>query len=122
MNIKHLLACSLPLLIATFYSCRHEPDLSAVPEISFSQKILPIIASNCSYAGCHDDGGHHLFSLVSYDDVIKNGDVKAGNPHSSKLYNVITNHGEKLMPPDAPLSSQDIESVYIWIAQGAKNN
>ena len=122
MKTKNLVACSLLMLVAIFSACRHEPDLSAVPEISYSQKIQPIIASNCSYSGCHDDGGRHVFSLVSYDDVIKNGDVKAGNPHSSKLYNVITNHGEKLMPPDAPLSSQDIESVYIWIAQGAKNN
>ena len=113
---------TITVALLTLDACRHEPDLSGFPEVSFSQKIQPIIASNCAYSGCHDDGHGGSFSLEDYEDIIDHGDVKAGNPHGSLLFQVITNHGEKLMPPDGPLSSEDIQSIYLWIAQGAKNN
>jgi hypothetical protein len=107
-------------------SCVHETDLSTLKTVSFASDIQPILAGNCTQSDCHGGSGHEeLFPLVTYDDVISNGEIKAGDAHGSKLYRVISNHGfEQTMPPSplALLSSDQIKLVYIWIEQGAKNN
>ena len=105
-------------------SCTHNPDLESIRDISFSSDIQPIIAGNCTQSGCHNDQGDSEFSLITYDDVINNGEVRAGNANGSKLYKAISNHSDKIMPPppSLELSSDQIKLVYIWIEQGAKNN
>jgi uncharacterized membrane protein len=106
-------------------SCRHETDVSAYADISFVSDIQPIIASNCTQSGCHSAQSEEVFSLVTYNDVIDRGEVKAGNAHKSKLYQAVSNHGsEKIMPPPplAMLTSDQIKLIYLWIEQGAKNN
>ena len=107
------------------YSCRHDMDTTNVPEIKFSTTVQAILSANCNFSGCHNDGGQDegTFSLVGYDDVIKNGKIKSGNAHSSDLYKVISGHG-KQMPPDPrlPLLDDDIKRIYVWIEQGAKDN
>ena len=118
-----IMMCSTLLL----YSCRHEMDTNNVPEVRFSTTVQGILSANCNFSRCHGDGGggneEETFSLVGYDDVIENGDVKAGDAHSSKLYKVISGHGKK-MPPDprSPLSDDDVKRIFVWIEQGAKNN
>jgi hypothetical protein len=53
-------------------------------------------------------------------------DVKAGKPNKSKLYQVITasQNSEEFMPrsPYPALTERNIKLIYIWIAQGAKDN
>lgn len=120
------------LLIASFVfvGCHTDPDLSAVPEISFSNDIQLILGSNCTMSGCHDDGQSHsggdddedeARSLTTYDDVMDYGDIVAGNSRRSKLYRCITNR-DQLMPPSGPMATKDIQKIYLWIEQGAKNN
>ena len=119
--IPSIFICLLLLL----NSCKHNTDLASIGEISFSSYIQPIIAGNCTQSGCHNSQGDSKFSLVTYNDVISNGDIKEGDARGSKFYQVISNHsGENPMPP-SPLpmrSSDQIKLVYIWIEQGAKNN
>lgn len=106
-------------------SCKHNTDLASIGEISFGSDILPIVAGNCTQSGCHNAQGDSKFSLVTYNDVISNGDIKEGDARGSKFYQVISNHsGENPMPlsPLPTLSSDQIKLVYIWIEQGAKNN
>lgn len=106
------------------FACTHKTDLTGLKEISFSSDIQSIIGSNCTQSGCHD-GGDRVFSLQSYSDVVDKGGISAGNPHSSKLYQAVSNHGTaSLMPPEPlPLLSNDqIKLIYVWILQGAKNN
>lgn len=118
---------SLPFLfIFLFTSCIHKPDLDSLKDVSFANDIQPIIAGNCTQSGCHDaTGGDELFPLITYDDVMNYGEIKAGSAHGSKLYQAISNHGfEELMPPPPRpmLSSDQIKLIYVWIEKGAKNN
>lgn len=116
-----LLLCSIA---SVNFACTHKTDLSGIKEISFSSDIQPIIGGNCTQSGCHS-GGDRIFSLQSYSDVIDKGGISAGNPHSSKLYQSVSNHGAtSLMPPEPlPLLSNDqLKLIYVWILQGAKNN
>lgn len=112
---------SIPALV--FFSCRHEPVLPG-HEVSFSQEIMPIIQLSCQHAGCHGDTLNEQPKLVDYESVISVGDVKAGDPKHSKLYDVITTANEEDKMPPAPytLSERNVKLIYIWIAQGAKNN
>jgi len=113
---------SVPAII--FLGCRHEPVLPE-QQVSFSQDIMPIIQFGCQHPQCHGDSLNQEFKLVNYNDVMDHGDVKPGDPHHSKLYEVITKtSGEDRMPrePYARLSDRNINMIYIWIAQGAKDN
>ncbi|HLG02084.1 MAG TPA: hypothetical protein VI731_00725 [Bacteroidia bacterium] len=113
------------LPFAVVFSCKHEPILDNVPEISFSNDILPLIQSNCQHSGCHDTTGYGPFPLIDYQTVMDNGDIEAGSPEDSKLYELITDPdpADRMpQPPYEPLSERNIKLIYFWIAQGAKNN
>ena len=106
-------------------SCRHEPVIPDQPQVSFANDVNPIISGNCTQSGCHGGNDPEAFSLDSYDKLMKHDNVVAGKPHSSKIYESITKlSGEDLMPrsPYPRLSNQQIETIYLWILQGAKNN
>lgn len=98
-------------------SCTHEPVIPSSPEISFSQQVKPIFVSNCGR--CHD--GREL-SLTSYSGI--RAHVSPGDAKNSELFKAITTLWGPggAMPPDGPLSDQQINLIYVWIMQGAKNN
>jgi len=111
-----------PAVIA--FSCKHDPILPET-EVSFSNDIQPILQMGCSHAGCHGDSLNPEFKLVTYEQVMDKGEVKAGDPHGSDLYQVlITNNEEDKMPraPYPELNDRNKKLIFIWIAQGAKNN
>jgi len=124
----------LPLLTALiflFASCTHKEDVQADSPIDkdtlcdpnlvyFVNDIQPILNSSCAYSGCHDVVTHaDGVDLTTYDKVISTGEVKAGNPNGSELYEKIS---EGKMPPSGPLASSQQQKIYDWIKQGAKNN
>ncbi len=107
-----------------FSSCKHKTNFNELTEVSYSSSIAPIIASNCAFSGCHGDSAFQEFSLVSYDGLI-NGGITAGSPEKSELYKVLkTLNDEKVMPkkPYNELTEKQIQLIYVWIGQGAKNN
>jgi len=112
-------AVLLVLLGATWLplACRHDPVLPDTPAISFSEQVLPIFASNCATAGCHD--GRTKFGLQNYAEISSR--VKAGDAHGSEVYKAITKLSGG-MPPDGPLSDEQLTLIYVWIMQGAKDN
>jgi hypothetical protein len=129
--------------------CRHEiPDLNSgsdggnngnsgggssgnnnVPcdpnKIYFKQQVLPILISNCAMSGCHDDASRSDgVILTSYEKVMATADVRPGRPGNSDLYEVLVEtRPDKRMPrpPQNPLTQQQIQLIYDWIKQGAKN-
>lgn len=123
--MKKLVILSIIALLPAsfFFSCKHEPVLPE-HEVSFSQEVMPVIQMGCQHAGCHGDSLNQEFKLVDYETVMSGGDIEPGKPHSSKLYEVITETDpEERMPFGmAPLSDRNIKLIYIWIAQGAKDN
>lgn len=93
--------------------------------VYFNMQILPMLISNCSMSGCHDAGSHQDgVVLTSYSSVMSTGEVTPFDPGDSDLLEVLTESDpDKRMPPPpaAPLSSQQIQMIQTWIAQGAKN-
>ena len=111
------------ILSGIFTACQNKPVIPDTPAISFSTHIQPIIASSCSADGCHGTMNGTSPSLLTYDEVMTI--VTAGDAHKSKFYNVIVkNVGDDRMPkpPTAPLTDDQMKTIYLWIMQGAKNN
>lgn len=115
-----LLIISLFCGLSVLAGCQSDPDLASTPELSFRDDIQPILSGNCTMSGCHSHSGESVFPLDSYDDVASR--VKPGNARGSELYKVVANRSDRLMPPSGPLADADIQRLYIWIEQGAKNN
>ncbi|HEY6160699.1 MAG TPA: hypothetical protein VI112_05730 [Bacteroidia bacterium] len=114
-----LFASALPLL---WSACRHQPVVPDQPAISFSGDILPIVGGNCMSSNCH---GGEAFDLSTYDEFTKQGRITPYKPYNSKVYTSITaTSGEDMMPPSPqkPLTDQQINTIYLWILQGALNN
>lgn len=136
------------ILIAIFttslvFSCKHDPiDEPIIPAdngtnpvtseacdpnlVYFQNDILPLLQSNCAYAGCHGAGSSSGgVDLTSYNSIISTADVKANNADGSELYKVIvdTDLNDRMPPPpNNALSSSDIQKIRDWINQGALNN
>lgn len=119
------LIASLIGMIISFSSCKDEPVIPDTPIIKFSDNIQPLIIGNCTASNCHGTLNPQEFLLTSYEDVIKHGDVKPKDARGSKLYQVITSNNKQQKMPRSPypdLTEKQIELVYLWIMQGAKNN
>lgn len=94
------------------------------PLVIFSKEVQPIILGNCTMSGCHTSGDNSgVFPLSTYDDIVTNGGVIAKNATGSNLYQSISSRGlAQQMPPSKYLSEADLQTIYLWIMQGAKNN
>ncbi len=120
-------------------SCKHEiPQVNTPPADStvsdfcnddtvyFKNTVQPLIQTACAYSGCHDAASHEDDVILdTYTNIINTGKVKAGNPDDSELYKVIiSSDSDDIMPPppNQPLSAEQINIIYTWIMQGAKNN
>ncbi len=113
--------------MAVLAACTHLPNVpDPAPEpcdpgiVDFTNEIYPMIQSNCAMSGCHAtpnpaDG----INLTTYAGILE--EVKPGNPNDSKLYEVLFETGDDLMPPSpmAPLSAAQKAQIRLWIEQGA---
>lgn len=115
------------LLVVFTAGCRKDFErfrtLDVNATISFSKNIQPIFNDNCAKSGCHVEWGQspNLSPGVAYDQLIELGYVDPANPEGSLLYQKVS-ATVKQMPPTGSLSSLQINSIYAWIQQGAKNN
>lgn len=91
--------------------------------VYFTNDIMPLISSNCTMSGCHDNVTHaDGVNLTTYSRI-KNY-VVPGNAANSKLYKVvIRTDGERMPPPPMPpLTAEQKAKIQKWINQGARNN
>jgi uncharacterized membrane protein len=130
----------LAVLFMLFNACRHEllnpgdsgnagggnppPTTTCSPDTAyFINDIMPIISSNCTMSGCHDNITHaEGVNLTTYTNIMKY--VVAGNAGGSKLYKVLNKTGDERMPPPPmqPLTAAQKALIQKWIDQGARNN
>jgi hypothetical protein len=140
LNITTLLRLLLLLImpLAAMEGCTHDPltarEVTIVREprpcdadsVYFENDIQPLLGLFCATSGCHDEAtAEEGVVLTTYDRVMSTGDVRAGQPENSELYDVLlkTDPQERMPPsPRAALSADQIEMVRKWIAQGALNN
>lgn len=92
----------------------------------FQQQVLPILQSNCAVSGCHDAiSRQNGVQLTDYNKIITTGDVRAGNPNNSEIWEKIneSDPSDRMPPPPRPaLSQAQKDIIRKWILQGAKNN
>ena len=93
--------------------------------IYFEKDLLPVLQSSCALANCHDDiTQEDGVQLTDYASVMATADVDPFDPEGSDLYEVlIETDPDKRMPPppNNPLTQEQINMVYKWIAQGAQD-
>ena len=85
-------------------------------EVSFSKDVYPILEQ---FGSDHFAGKAGVF-LKTYADVMKF--VVPGNPEESVLYKVLIGDGVPQMPPEGKLADELIQTIYLWIQQGALDN
>ncbi len=138
MKTNFAFAATIISALGIFMACKHDvpiPEPSNDPTVSencstdtvyFQNTILPILVSNCAMSGCHDAGSaSEGIVLTDYVQIISTGSIAPGNAGNSDLFDAITeDNPDKIMPPPggSSLSEEEINSIQIWINQGAKNN
>jgi len=100
--------------------------------VSFSQDVKPIIDQNC--LACHQEGGAGFeasgFSMASYDSLMKGTIygpmIIGGDSAGSNMIVLMEGRADPSisMPHGAmdPISKTHIETIRVWIDQGANNN
>ncbi len=100
------------------------PTSNCSPDsVYFVNQVMPLISSNCTMSGCHDNITHaDGVNLTSYTNIIRY--VKPGNAADSKLYKVIIKtDGDRMPPPPMPpMTAEQKALIQKWINQGARNN
>ena len=128
-STKKLLILFFITAISLFIvSCKSKPNFNSLREVSYSKEIAPIVSANCTFSGCHESGNSHHhddeFGLNTYSDLTRAG-IDPGYPKKSELYaTLVSLNDNKVMPrkPYNRLSETQIQLIYVWIGQGAKNN
>lgn len=95
--------------------------------LCFAQNILPVIQSSCATTGCHDQVTRREgYVFTDYASITsRSGTVVPYYPNQSRLYRVLTSgESEERMPPagSQQLTSQQIDNIKKWIAEGALNS
>jgi hypothetical protein len=99
--------------------------------VSFSADVQPVLRKYC--LECHVPGGPGYvasgFDMSSYETVMKGGRFGAyvipGDPLTSTLNMLIEGRADPSihMPHGREkLSERDIETLKVWVQEGAKNN
>jgi hypothetical protein len=108
---------------ASFYESNTASTADVTPDVNDIIKfrgVQTIIHEYCGTSNCH--GGTIAPKFDTYAEVMKY--VSAGNPGSSKLWEMITtNNFDKAMPPVASnheMNTADKGIIYNWILNGAK--
>ena len=104
-----------PITEATTASTQSVPSQTE-NEVIFSRDIFPIFQQVA--ASCHGTNGG--LSLETYEGTMRV--IVPGDPESSILYQRLMGQGGPSMPPNGPLPDAQIQLIYQWIKQGAKNN
>lgn len=90
-------------------------------EIDFARDVQPLFKVHC--IGCHGPKQQkNGFRLDRRRDALKGGtanQIGPGNSEASRLYlRLVGNQTGLQMPPDGPLSAQQIKIIKAWIDQG----
>ena len=124
---KWLFLAALPIaLTSALTGCAREEA------VSFSQDVKPIIDKNC--LACHKEGGEGYeasgFSMVTYDNLMKGTKfgpmIISGDSAGSNMIVLMEGRADPSisMPHGSmdPVRKADIETLRLWVDQGAKNN
>ncbi len=113
-----------PYFFATILMTSGTNGLSAEEpaKVDFVRDVQPLFRAHC--AGCHGPKQQkNGFRLDRRRDAFRGGvanQIAPGNSEASHLYfRLVGSHGHLPMPPDGPLSPEQIKLIKAWIDQGA---
>ncbi len=119
-----MLLIAVPVIVLA--GCSYEET------VSYSQDVKPIIKDNC--LACHEEGGtgHEAsgFNMATYDELMKGTKygpmIISGDSAGSNMIVLMEGRADPSisMPHGSlkPVRKKDIETIRLWIDQGAKNN
>ena len=112
--------CFLAMILVT--SATMGVSAEEIPKVDFIHEIQPLFRAHCT--GCHGPKQQQNgFRLDRRRDAFRGGvanQIAPGNSEASHLYfRLIGSHGHLQMPPDGPLSPEQIKLIKAWIDQGA---
>ena len=110
------------VVAALLAGCMGESPDRRPPTIDYI--AAAILAPSCGRVACHASGTAqkgYTFDTVaaSKASIMEQAAAAPGDPGNSTLYIVITEDGDKRMPPDGPLPEADIALIRSWIELGA---
>ncbi len=135
----NLFVCSVAVLIS---ACGENGGTTApVENVSFSADVQPIFTANCTSLGCHiapnSQLGMELNLGQAYTNIVGVQAVQAtmprvtpGQSSASYLYQKVIDaqvaaggSGHRMPPePRTALDSDELETIRVWIEEGALNN
>lgn len=100
-------------------------------QVSYAKDVYPILEENC--LECHKEGGKGQvasgLSMETYEDLMKGTKygpvIVPGSGFSSTMAILMEHKADPVlnMPHNQqPLAEEEIETIKVWIDQGAKNN
>ena len=138
--LKSYLAPAVLLLagaVMVLEACTHDPIEPVTPDpvtedpcpsdtVFFQDDVLPLLVSNCAFSGCHDRGTATWgIILTDYSNVINSGGIVPGDADASRVFQRISATADSVrmpLPPNDPLTDDQIALIRDWINQGALNN
>ena len=132
MSIRALPLAVMLLIAASLAACdKEQGEAQPLRKVSYKDDVAPILQRHC--AECHTAGqqGAEATGLLvdSYESLMKGSEygpvIDPGSARTSSLYILISGK-ENLtinMPHGkSPLSAEDIETIRVWIDNGAPDN
>jgi hypothetical protein len=146
-SVLHRPLLAAAILLVVLSSCRHEPlvvpagdpsgqvdpvnpPAAGMPcnadSVYFANDVLPIFNSRCAIPGCHSGNNPPKgILLTSYASIMASGEIVPFDPSEGDIMEVITDtdpDDRMPRPPNAPLTTDQINTIRRWISQGARNN
>jgi hypothetical protein len=118
-------------LVAGITVAQDTTGTKAAKAISYKKEVEPILLKYC--ATCHNADDEHPSELYmdTYETLMKGGKhgkaVLPGNAKESLIImktDTIPPFGKMMPPPNKKVrpTAQQLETIRLWIEQGAKNN
>ena len=106
---------------AVLFSFVVAPAVRAADPVTFTGSIKSILARRCEM--CHNAKlSSGKVSVVSRQSLIDSGAVVAGNPDGSLLLSVISGEKPRMPKGGLPLSTEQVNLIRRWIAEGAPDD
>jgi len=114
---------SLSLTLLLLATTSWAEELSPGQEQFFEQKVRPVLAEHCWK--CHGPAKQESELRLDSPQAMSRGGasgeklIAAGDPAGSYFVKVIRREGDVKMPPETPLTDDQVASLSDWIKQGA---
>ncbi len=125
--MQRILALALLCLSLLLPACSGDSPTGG-DGVSFSAEVQPIFDANCG--ACHPPAGgldlspagsySNLVSVVSTEYGVMR--VQPGDPYNSVLYGKASGESFPGAMPPVNLSAMEIETILLWIQEGALDN